>query len=815
MVNGPKYPIDGEKSREQLMAELVQIRAQLAAEKSKSAADAAVREFDQHLLQDNHEVTSSICRAAPIGIGLVSNRTILDVNDKFCEITGYSRDELTGKNARMLYPSEKEFQYVGSEKYRQIAKKGTGTVETRLKCKDGRIIDVLMGSAPLDLNDLTAGATFTVLDITERKKWEDALRESEKRYRSLFYNNHAIMLLIDPVTEKIVNANDAACEYYGYTREEITGLKVSDINMLPADQIHLVIQLAQAQERRRFFFKHRLSDGRIRDVEVHTAPFFMDGQALLLSIIHDITERKTAEETLRESEAKNRSIFQGAPIGIGVLNNRIFVEVNDQVCEITGYATDELIGKDVRMVYLSDDEYEYVGSEKKRQIAKRGVGFVETRLKRKDGRVIDVLVSSTPFDQDDQFSSSTFTVMDITDRKRAEEKLLRLNETLEHQVAERTGLAEARAKQLQKLAVDLIEAEERERRRIADLLHDDLQQMIASARMQVQSAIQKEDPIPVLKNVDRLLGDSIEKSRRLSHELSPPVLYQFGLAAALNWLVRHMDEQFGLKVQLDAEIAQTIEDAALRVFLFHATQELLFNCVKYAGVKRVGVYLYGTDLSLTLCVRDHGKGFDPEILNASIPKLGLGLTSLQERTHALGGKMVIESAPGQGSRFTLTIPIRLPEARKPEGRLQTVERQIDFHENQPAVPDSKIIRVLFADDHKVLRQGLIGLVTNLPDIEVVGEAANGEEALERARQLRPDLVVMDISMPRMDGIESTRLIKAEMPEIRVIGLSMFDDADAARKMRKAGAEAFVSKSESSDELVKAIYGIYTPGKNEQ
>jgi DNA-binding NarL/FixJ family response regulator len=103
-----------------------------------------------------------------------------------------------------------------------------------------------------------------------------------------------------------------------------------------------------------------------------------------------------------------------------------------------------------------------------------------------------------------------------------------------------------------------------------------------------------------------------------------------------------------------------------------------------------------------------------------------------------------------------------------------------------------------------MRQGLIRLISSQPDIQVAGEAANGREAVELARQLRPDVIVMDISMPEMDGIEATRRIKAEMPEVRMIGLSMFEDKNSAQNIINAGADCFVPKTASSAELLKAI-----------
>ncbi len=129
---------------------------------------------------------------------------------------------------------------------------------------------------------------------------------------------------------------------------------------------------------------------------------------------------------------------------------------------------------------------------------------------------------------------------DITARKEADRALRRLNETLEQRVAERTELAEARARQLQTLAVELIEAEEKERQRIAELLHDDLQQVLAAARFQLQGALQNLPESAMITSVAELLEQSIIKSRRLSHELSPPALHHTGLVPTLKWLANQM-----------------------------------------------------------------------------------------------------------------------------------------------------------------------------------------------------------------------------------------------------------------------------------
>jgi PAS domain S-box-containing protein len=375
-------------------------------------------------------------------------------------------------------------------------------------------------------------------------------------------------------------------------------------------------------------------------------------------------------------------------------------------------------------------------------------------------------------------------------------------EKLEQRVADRTALAESRARQLQSLAVELIEAEERERQRIADLLHEDLQQLLAAARFTLQS---KRRSDPDLKEVQSLLEESIGKSRRLSHELSPPVLHHSGLSASLEWLCMYMREQFGLYVHLYTETTRQVDNAPLRVFLFRAVQELLFNIVKHSGVDTAQVKVAESDDDLIITVSDFGKGFDTSILETYTPNTGLGLLSLRERTSYIGGSMAIKSAPGQGSRFTLRVPAKMDRANQEV--LPTLAEKDKSQAPLSTKMEAGTIRVLFADDHRVMRQGLIRLVAGKPNISVIGEAANGREALDLSRQLRPDVVVMDISMPKMDGIEATRRIKRELPDVSVIGLSMHEDEHVSMAMRGAGAEEFLNKAASSAELLNAIYQV--------
>jgi CheY-like chemotaxis protein len=178
------------------------------------------------------------------------------------------------------------------------------------------------------------------------------------------------------------------------------------------------------------------------------------------------------------------------------------------------------------------------------------------------------------------------------------------------------------------------------------------------------------------------------------------------------------------------------------------------------------------------------------------------LISIRERARYIGGDLKFESEPGRGSRFYLNVPVQ-PFTGECVPILTEALTDI-VAKKTPSGGGG--LRVLFADDHKVMRQGLIRLISNQPDIQVAGEAANGKEAVELALQLRPDVIVMDISMPVLDGIEATRRIKSELPGVRIIGLSMFEDKNSAQNIINAGAESFVPKTASSAELLKAIYG---------
>lgn len=168
-------------------------------------------------------------------------------------------------------------------------------------------------------------------------------------------------------------------------------------------------------------------------------PTYKELEQRVKGLEEETIKRKQAEESLRQRESILKSIFRAAPTGIGMVYNRVITQANERLCQILGYSEEELLGQSARIVYPTEEDFEFVGREKYIQISERGTGSVETRFQRKNGEIIDVLLSSTPLDSEDLSSGVTFTALDITDRRNAEEALRKAHDELEKRVKTRTA----------------------------------------------------------------------------------------------------------------------------------------------------------------------------------------------------------------------------------------------------------------------------------------------------------------------------------------------------------------------------------------
>jgi PAS domain S-box-containing protein len=271
-------------------------------------------------------------------------------------------------------------------------------------------------------------------ELFERKQTETALKNNEKRLQTIIETEPECVKIVAPDGE-LLDMNRA-------------GITMLEASSLESVQKHKLINFILPEYRPAFMDLHERVmtgesgtlefeveglNGTRRWLETHAAPI-LDSQGKpvsLLGVTRDITERKNVEKALAISEEKMRSIFRVAPTGIGVVNNRILIEVNLQVCAMTGYAREELIGKNSRILYPTDEEYEFVGKVKYEQIAEKGSGIVETRWLKKDGSIINIILASTPITGNDLSKGVIFTALDITERKLVERTLVRLLRAVE------------------------------------------------------------------------------------------------------------------------------------------------------------------------------------------------------------------------------------------------------------------------------------------------------------------------------------------------------------------------------------------------
>lgn len=575
------------------------------------------------------------------------------------------------------------------------------------------------------------------------------------------------------------------------------------------EKLAAMLRAAHDTDQRQEFDLH-CDGGAHVPVQLSVSRISLDERVRLCAVVSDLTEQRQ-HQRLRESESHFRHIAQALPQIVWTAGPDGTVDsFNQRWTEYTGKPAEMSCQTEVWLEALHPDDRARSVSLWRQAVRDGGVFEAEQRLRHRDGGYRWHLSRGIPVrDARGRVEKWFGTTTDIEAQKQAEASLKDLAEILEQRVTERTALAEQRATQLRLAASELAQAEQRERRRIAQTLHDHLQQLLVAAKFKLSvsrnSVGQGHAAQPVLGDLDELLHDAIEASRDLAVDLSPPVLHERGLPDALHWLARRVGKQHDLVVGVNVRLYDNDEQLRepLRDFLFHSTRELLFNAVKHARCSRATVTLARRpEGDIELSVVDNGRGCDPEQIASREGTGGIGLSSMRQRAELWGGRLEIRSKPGQGCAMKLRLP---PQAASASAiRPAEPSPPQTHHHGKPAPPsEPEGIRVLLADDHAILRDGLAGLLRQ-HGFTIVGEAADGQQAIDLAIALQPDVVLMDISMPQVSGIDATRMIRRQAPDIRVIGLSMHDDANVALALHQAGAVGFLTKGTPSDLLVQTI-----------
>jgi PAS domain S-box-containing protein len=770
----------------------------------------------KHALQspcDDHRSAEEQVSAAAILNSTSDGYMVLDrdwtiryVNPAAEALLGMRRDELLGRNHWEVFAPaiDSRFQY-----------------EYERALTERKALELVEFYPPLNkwfevhIYPTGPGLALFFRDATERKRVEEALKESTDRLGFALEVIHTGAWDLDLATHRLRTSlqHDRIFGYESlqpdWTYERIVEHTLPE-DREPVDRLFQQA-LASGSDWSAEFRIRRHDDGQIRWIWA-AGRHRVDGSGKSIGmggIVQDITERKRAEEELRRSESRYRELVQSANSAIVRWSrDGTITFFNEYAQKFFGWSAEEILGKPMCLLIHERDSTGADLTGLKQEILahpERYVNNINENVCRDGRRVWMNWANRAIYDEHGQVAGILSIGTDITARKQAEEQLKALNEHLEQRVAERTAEAQWRANQLQKLAAQMAQVEERERRRLSQALHDGLQQVLVAAKLKLGMAgrtVQDARTTAAIQAAHDLVDESIAESRSLTKELSPPVLYDGGLAAGLEWLGREMERKYQLPVTVEAAPEMEPDDLTTKLFVFQGARELILNAVKHAQASHLKVSLSRADDDrLQVVIADDGKGIDPKTIAGKEGGTGFGLFSIRERLDVIGGQLEITSAPGQGTHATITAPFK--RFRQAAATVAPAARRATL---QPVTPSSRAsrIRVLLADDHPVLRKGLADMLREHPDLNLVGEAQDGQEAMEMAFQMRPDVVLMDISMPRMDGIEATRQIKQTAPEVSVIGLSMHETGEMVTAMKSAGASEYLTKTAPVEDLITAI-----------
>jgi PAS domain S-box-containing protein len=610
---------------------------------------------------------------------------------------------------------------------------------------------------------------------------------------------------------RVSHANEAFSSVSGYTMPELVALPALSELFVPEHR-QTVVDLMRRHARgeaiadRRETAVLRKSGGRV-DVEVVFKSLCGDdGPLRLIVLVRDITVRKRAEEKLQSSVGSLLAVHEAGRLmsstleqeEIGARLLKVVLRVSDLEAAVVN-----LRGTNGRLRALKADPSEgpwrRASKLPEAQAARRKtLETGERRLfrpnARKDpspmglclplvvrGRLIGLLEAygyETPED----------TTLGLLESVAGQAAIALENARLHGELAER----ELR---LQDLVAELLVAREEERRLVACDIHDELTQVAVAAHQTLQAYADDNPPVSSrsedkLRRSLELARQTVREARRMIANLRPAVHDDLGLAAGLRMKVDALRAE-GWDLEYEETLGEERLPAEVETTLYAVCREALTNVGKHSQTTRASVTLRRLGDRAFLEIRDRGRGFDEALLARNgTGGEHVGLRGMRERVALLGGELRVHSRPGMGTSVVAEVPRAMP---------------IRGVTSSPS-------RLLIADDHLLAREGLRAVLAGEPDLEVVGEAADGREALELCRLLRPDLLLMDVRMPGMDGLAATRALKADGDATSVLMLTTYEDPDYLFEAVRAGAVGYITKDAGKHELIRAVRGALDGGR---
>ena len=636
----------------------------------------------------------------------------------------------------------------------------------------------------------------------EQQKTENVLRESEERYRQMFHADCVMQLLVDPDHGAIVDANLAACEFYGYSHSEIVTKKIFDINTAGRDKVAGLISEVENRKAYSFQAKHHLASNEVRDVEVFSSPLTQRGRTLLHSTIFDITKRKQAEKALLRSENQFRTLVESAPVAIVIHTGERLAYANNKALEVFGaHDKENLLGQQV--LEWIDPSYRDLARKRIRMVSQDKVSLppMEYQFVRLDGTPFDVELMSVPIHYQGENGSLVF-FQDITQKKKLEADKQKLEAQLRQaQKMEAIGtlaggiahdfnnilgvvigfseMAISKSQNQQDYTEELqhvLEAGERAR---------DLVRQILTFSRKVEVHLVPLDLNKELEHTAGLLQRTLPKMISIETNLAPDLM---PVLANPNQL-----EQIILNLAANAQQAMP-EGGRLSI----DTQNITLTdeyCSRHLEVKP-GCYvlLQISDTGQGMDERTKEQIFDPFYTTKGVGEgTGLGLSTVFGIVKAFHGQISCYSELGLGTTFKIYLPVYEDEI------VGTIAGPLA---NQEIQGGSEAI--LLVDDEDSLRDFGKQILTLAG--YTVFTAANGEEALEVYGKNKDllNLVILDLGMPGIGGYKAMEGILEINPQAKVIIASGYAANGAATKALQGGAAGYLTKPFNSAEFLAKV-----------